>query len=204
MLKIFGINIKSTHISKLYILFPIMLYSEHLKSPFGGYPVIDKGVEQNISLEEINREISSHYSVDKNVTTYKYKDIVNLRNKLDSYLDTSNHSKYIDNSIIIVDRDVLIDTSEIINSVNRVNSVMENSNIGVIIEQDIDNTIIENDVNVINSNINNSNLGIEIRRNNSDVHNQDKIESNTISNTFNSINSNISSKNINNGISIGN
>ena len=192
-----------------------MLYSEHFKSPFGDSPVIDKRKEQNISLDEINREILYHLSTDTNSTDYRYEDVIKLRNRLNNYLDASNsynHHRHIDNSSIpISNSNTTISTSTIKNDIQRVKSTVKNSNIGVFIDQDIDNSIIENEVNIENSYINNSNMGIEIRRSNSNTEIYEEIESTPIgkSNTIiiinnNGVDSNVIGKNINIGISIGN
>jgi len=213
MLKTFGININYIHISKLYILFPIILYSEHFKSPFGGYPVIDKRLEQNISLEQINREISSHFSVNVNSTGYKDEEIVKLRNRLNEYIEHSNTyiHPYINNSTILISSNTSIsNNSEVINTVERLNSTIENSNFGIIIEPNIDDSIIENEVSIINSDINNANLGIIIKEGNSNSISKEEVEptsigiGNIIVNHLNSVNSNITGSSVNIGISIGN
>jgi hypothetical protein len=204
MLKIFGTNMSYISIKSCLIL-PLLLYSEDFALPFALSTVVDKKVEQNLSLEQINREISNNFSIDKNSTDYKYEDIVKLHNRLDEYLDASNaynHPRYIDNSTILVSSNTT-NTSEITNKIERINSTIKNSNIGVVIEQDIHNSVIENEVSVINSNINNSNLGVEIKDSNRRDNHQNESFRNVILKSSIKEKDSVSIKS-NDGISIGN
>jgi hypothetical protein len=141
-----------------------LLSSEDFTFPSPLLPLSNMVVDKNISLRQIDREILNHLSVDKSLANYEHKDIVNLRNRLNEYLNSSIHNGYIDNSTLLISNNITTNSSEITNKVERKNSNIENSNTGIIIEQSIHNSVIDNDVRVINSNVNNSNIGIEIRR----------------------------------------
>jgi len=193
------------NISKLYVLFPLILCAESFNPPIGGYTTHTKVVERNISLEEINKEVSMHVSNN----TQTHEDIVKLRNRLNEYLDASNIHvyPYIKNSAILISSNTTMNTSEITNRLEKVNSNINNSNTGVILEQDMHTSIIENEVSVENSNINNLNMGIEIKRNDESKVKEEELNSlnkeNSIINNFNSTNSEITGTNHNSGISIG-